>query len=257
MKKPAVIMGMGQMGGVFARGLLSVGHPVYPVLREMSMQKVSDEIEDPVLVLVAVAEGDLAGVLDQLPDQWKARLGLLQNELLPNDWETHDIDDPTVVAVWFEKKVRRPVTPLWPSPVFGPQSGLIERALAALNIPVEVLEHKDELVGALVMKNLYILTANIAGLVGADTVGGLLEENYDLTRRVFEDVLALQEALTGRSFEASKMWSRLEQIFREAPEHGSRGRSAPQRLDRALEESESLGLELTSLIEIKGHTAKP
>lgn len=243
------------MGGVFARGLLSVGYPVYPILREMSMEKAADEIEDPVLVLVAVAEGDLASVLEQMPDRWTSRIGLLQNELLPRDWEEYGILDPTVVAVWFEKKFRRPVTPLRPSPVFGPQSGLIESALASLNIPVEVLEHEDELVDALVMKNLYILTANIAGLAGAGTVGGLLEENYNLTRRVFEDILTLQEALTGSSFEASKMWRRLEQIFREAPEHGSRGRSAPQRLKRALQDADRKDCKLGSLTDIADQLA--
>ncbi len=34
MNAPVVLIGVGEMGGVFARGLLRLGHPVYPVPRE-------------------------------------------------------------------------------------------------------------------------------------------------------------------------------------------------------------------------------
>lgn len=247
MKQPVVIIGIGQMGGVFARGFLGVGHPVFPILRGMSIQTISEEIEGPALVLVAVAEDDLARVLGQIPERWKDRVGLLQNELLPRDWQEHAIEDPTVVAVWFEKKFRRPVTPLIPSPIYGPRAELVAEALSMLEIPFEILEHYRELVSALVMKNLYILTANIAGLQGADTVGALLKQDRELTRAVFNDVLALQEELTGRQFHGESMWQELEEIFESRPGHGSTGRSAPQRLKRALEQAESVGLELDAL----------
>ena len=39
-----------------------------------------------------------------MPESWRDRVGLVQNELLPPDWEVHGIVDPTVVAVWFMKK---------------------------------------------------------------------------------------------------------------------------------------------------------
>jgi len=53
MKNPAVIIGVGEMGGVFARGLLRSG------FRATDVQQLAQHIGDPELVLVAVAEGDL------------------------------------------------------------------------------------------------------------------------------------------------------------------------------------------------------
>ena len=37
MKRPIVIVGIGEMGELFADGLLKSGHPVYPVLRDMAL----------------------------------------------------------------------------------------------------------------------------------------------------------------------------------------------------------------------------
>lgn len=250
MRKPIVIIGVGQMGGVFARGFLRIGHPVFPVLRETPVERAAGQVPDPELVLVAVAEGDLQVVLRQIPERWSDRVGLLQNELLPRHWQEHGIEDPTVIVVWFEKKSRSPVTPLIASPVHGPHATLVAEALTALDIPTTIVEDYEELVSALVMKNLYILTVNIAGLQGADTVGGLLEQDAELTRAVFADVLRLQEALTDSRFEESRIWAEFVEIVRADPDHGSKGRSAPERLRRALTQAKVNGLNFVTLSKI-------
>jgi hypothetical protein len=247
MEKAVVIVGLGQMGGVFARGFLRIGYPVYPILRGMSMQTISSDLADPALILVAVGETDLEAVLQEIPGHWKGQVGLLQNELLPRDWQGQGISAPTVIVVWFEKKFREPINPLIDSSIYGPHAGLVAKALEALEIPVKILDNEDELVSALVMKNLFILTANIAGLVGADTVGGLLEQDHALTRAVYEDVLGLQEALTGMRFEKENLWRQLAEIFHAEPGHGSRGRSAAQRLRRAIGEADSIGVTVGTL----------
>lgn len=102
MKQPVVLVGVGEMGGVFARGLLRLGHPVFPVIRSMHMDELAEELPDPEMVLIAVAENELQPVLRQVPESWRTRLALLQNELLPDDWR--GIPGPTVISVWFEKK---------------------------------------------------------------------------------------------------------------------------------------------------------
>ena len=81
--KPVVIVGMGEMGGVFARGFLRSGCPVFPVTRQMNASLVAEELPDPELVLLAVAEADFAPVIEGVPNVWRDRLVLLQNELLP------------------------------------------------------------------------------------------------------------------------------------------------------------------------------
>lgn len=104
MDKAVVIIGIGELAGVFARGFLRNGYPVYPVTREMNISEIAKSSPDPELALVAVAEKDLSEVLRTIPPHWRERIGLLQNELLPGDWEKYDIENPTVISVWFEKK---------------------------------------------------------------------------------------------------------------------------------------------------------
>jgi hypothetical protein len=100
--RPVVIVGIGELSSVFARGLLRVGHPVFPVTRRSRPEEVLARAEDAELVLVAVGERDLGPVLDEVPKAFRDRVALLQNELLPRDWRAHGLTDPTVAVVWFE-----------------------------------------------------------------------------------------------------------------------------------------------------------
>src|SRR5690606_32293999 len=110
-----VVVGLGQMGGTFAHGLLRTGHTVVPVTRGTDASAVAQEVPDPAIVLVAVAEADLDPVLSRLLGAWRDRVALLQNELLPGDWERHGLSDPTIAIVWFEKKKHTPVHVVLPT----------------------------------------------------------------------------------------------------------------------------------------------
>jgi len=308
MKPPVVIIGIGELGGVFARGFLRLGYPVYPVTRAISMATVAERLPEPELVLVAAAEGDLPSLLAVLPDPWRDRVGLLQNELLPAHWEgirlvpvdnslifinfmnrlrakrtdsltnrffllsirpvynniliyhkvierNNSIPTPTVISVWIEKKPGTDYKVIIPSPVFGPRSDLLAGALATLHIPTRVLAGPDELLFELVVKNLYILTTNIAGLRVGGNVGELWSRHRDLARRIGEDVIRLQEALTGRCFERDALFAVLAETFAGDPSHGCMGRSAPTRLARALAEAERQGLDLPALRELQADLA--
>jgi hypothetical protein len=173
MKKPVICVGVGEMGGVFVRGLLRTGYPLIPVTRDMDMAGVASATPDPEAVMVSVAEKDIDQVLATVPDAWRDRLILLQNELLPNDWERHGIKNPTVISVWFEKKPGQDFKVLIPSPVHGPHAQMIAEALDSLGIPTRLLDSTEQLLQELVLKNVYILTTNIAGLETGGTVSAL------------------------------------------------------------------------------------
>jgi len=251
MKDPIVIIGMGEMAGVFARGFLRLGHPVYPVTRDMSLDTFASELPTPALVLVAVGEADLHPILDKIPTLWLDRLGLLQNELLPRDWHAHDLANPTVISVWFEKKKGMDYKVLIPSPVFGPKAELISAALAAIDIPTTIPADRDELCYELVRKNVYILTTNIAGLKAGGTVSELWQNHQQLARDVAVDVMKLQAWLTNvESVDEEKLISGMLEAFDGDPEHGCMGRSAPTRLARALELADKAGIDLPTLKQI-------
>jgi len=250
MKKPVVIIGLGEMGGVFARGLLRSGHPVFPVLRDMDMSVAAAELPQPELVLVAVAEGDIHAVLKDIPESWRDRLCLLQNELLPRDWQAHDISKPTVISVWFEKKKGQDAKVIIPSPVFGPAAGLIRDALGSIGIPVNVVDSAAQLEYELVRKNVYILTTNIAGLRTGGSVGELWQQHRDFTRQVASDVISIQEVLTASEQPHDRLIDGMVEAFEGDLDHKCMGRSAPTRLARALQQADEAGLEVPVLKDI-------
>ncbi len=253
MKDPVVLIGIGEMGGVFARGLLRAGHPVYPARRGDDLQALAGALPQPALVLVAVAEKDLHPTLERIPGEWKDRLGLLQNELLPRDWQAHGIESPTVISVWFEKKPGQDVKVLVPSPVHGPRAGLLVEALASLDIPAICIDSDDDMLFELVRKNLYILTTNIAGLETGGTVKELWDNHSVLMNRVFDDVLQIQEQLTGKRFDRDRLLAAVLEAFDGDPQHQCMGRSAPARLERALAIADESGLEVPELRRIVHH----
>jgi hypothetical protein len=248
--KPAAVVGMGEMGGSFARGLLRLGHTVVPVLRRTDSADVATKYPAPIITMVTVGEVDLAETLANLPDEWKGNTGLVQNELLPRSWQPHGIVDPTVAVVWFEKKPGRPELPIIPTPIYGARAELLVAALATIDVPAFIIEEVDELMYELVRKNVYILTINIGGLVSGGDVHDLWFNHRRLAEEVALDVIDVQEWLAGESLDRERLLAGLVQAIEADPGHGATGRSAPARLARAIEHADRAGLEVPRLRQI-------
>jgi len=247
MNKPVVVIGIGEVGSVFARGFMRLAYPIVPVTRDMDMAVVAADVNEPEMVVVAVAEKDLHATLNQIPDVWRDRLVLLQNELLPRDWNQHGLSNPTVISVWFEKKKGMDSKVVIASPAFGQFAELLKEALGSLDIPVALVEDDESLLFELVLKNLYILTTNIAGLESGGNVRDLWLEHNDLACEVAGDVLDIQEHLTGKEMNRNSLIEGMLRAFDGDPQHGCMGRSAPARLARALSIADEAGLEVPTL----------
>lgn len=249
LKRPVVVIGIGEIGSVLARGLLRCGHPVYPVTRDMDLQKASAEINDPEAVIVAVGESELQAILNVIPANWKDKLVLIQNELLPKDWQMHNIN-PTVISVWFEKKKGQDVKVVVASPIYGEKSQLIADALSALDIPNTVINDADQMTAELVRKNYYILLSNIAGLRVGGTVSELWANHQDFAKQVLVDIHALQESMVGESLDNQAVTEAMLVAFDGDPDHGCMGRSAPARLKRALAIARDANIDVPMLKQI-------
>jgi hypothetical protein len=254
-KKPIVIVGMGEMGGSFGRGLLRLGHTVVPVLRGTNVADVATCYPEPALILVTVGEADLDATLASLPAPWKTNAGLVQNELLPRSWKPYNIVDPTVGVVWFEKKPGRSENSIIPTPIAGPGAELLNRALATIDVPSFIVDNHEELLYELVRKNMYILTVNIGGLVTRDTVRDLWYNHRRLAEDVATDILQVQAWLTGSNLDADRLIAGMVEAIDGDPEHGSTGRSAPARLARAISHADEVGLAVPKLREIAASIA--
>lgn len=241
------MIGMGEMAGVFARGLLKLGHPVYPVTRGMDMVQAAQDFPEPEAVILSVGEKDLHPALEAIPAAWRDRLVLLQNELLPKDWQAHNIANPTVISVWFEKKPGQDFKVLIPSPVYGPHAQLIHDALTALGIPARMVENEEQLLFELVCKNVYILTTNISGLEVGGNVHELWSQHQDLAREVANEVMDIQQWLTGEKPEREELIQGMVTAMEGDPAHMCMGRSAPARLARAIQQADAAGLAVPKL----------
>lgn len=252
MKDPIVIIGIGELAGVFARGFLRCGYPVYPITRGMNLIEESQQIASPQLVLIAVQENELHALLAQLPKVWCDKVALLQNELLPRDWQAHAIENPTVTVVWFEKKKDIEITNILQSPSFGPHAEIMSNALKAVDIPAPVLQNEQDLLYEMVRKALYILTVNIAGLVNNCRVGDLWDKHELLAREIAMEVILIQEYLTGKSLDHEKLINGMVDGIKDCPHRYCLGRSASSRLHRALQYAKEAGLKTPKLLEIAG-----
>ena len=246
MNKSVVVVGLGEMGSVFARGFLRSGYSVHPVVRGTEMKEVAADNRQPEMVLIAVGEADLHEQLLKVPDVWRKKLILLQNELLPRDWEPLRLE-PTVISVWFEKKKGQDSKVIIPSPVFGRHAQQVADALTSIDISTTVLESEAALLHELVLKNVYILTTNIAGLEVGGNVGQLWDKHRVVAESVALDVIRLQEVLTGQALDHQAIIDSMIEAFNGDPEHMCMGRSAPVRLQRALMLAKQNDLTLTML----------
>ena len=250
MKEPIVIIGIGELASVFARGFLCCGYPVYPITRSMNLAQEYRQIPPPKLVLVTVQENEFHSVLEQLPKGWSDKVGLVQNELLPQDWQIHHIENPTVTVVWFEKKMELELTNILYSPSFGPNASIISDALQAVTVPAPILENEQDLLYELVRKTVYILTVNIAGLVNNCSVEDLWVQYQSLASEIAEEVILIQEFLLGKQLPHEKLISGMVEAIRDCPYRYCLGRSALSRLKRALNYAEEANLKTPKLVEI-------
>lgn len=252
MEQPIVIIGIGELAGVIARAFLRNGYPVCPVTRGMDIEEEANSLPDPRMVLVGVAEKDFPDVMETIPEKWKHKLVLIQNELLPRDWEKYNVLNPTIMSVWFEKKKGMDYNPIRPSPVYGPVAEIIAGSLEQLEIPCRVLGSEDDLLSELVLKNVFVFTINIAGLILAEgtTTGMLWEENRQLALDVAGDVIDLQESITGKKFSRNRLREGLVAGLNGDPHHKCKGRSAHGRLIRTIEAADAAGLKLETIRDV-------
>jgi hypothetical protein len=254
MKKPIVVLGIGELGSVFSRAFLRNNHAVYPITRSTDIDELKATTTiDPELILVCTADGDLQSALSSIPTEWKDRVTMMQNELLPRDWEPHNFTNPTVISVWFEKKKGMDSKVLISSPAYGPKAKILAESLALIDIPAHVVADDNALLFELVLKNLYILTTNIAGLAiePGTNVDDLRNQHLSLMREVSKDILSLQTQLTGQSFDETQLEQGMIKAFEGDLKHGCMGRSASARLNRALDQANEFNLEVPTLQKIK------
>lgn len=246
----AIVVGMGELGGVFAVALLRRGFTVTPVLRNTPIDVVTDGHLEPELCVITVGEDALPAVLDGGLRKYSDCWVLVQNELRPSEWERRGLAIPTIAVVWFEKKPGRDARALVSTPVYGAKAPIIVHALSGLGLPAHVEADPERLVFEMALKNLYILSMNFAGLMHDTDVGTLWSKHQALLNQICDEVIELESAQVQRALPISSLKIELERIVTADPRHVALGRSARHRLARALATARRLGLSTPTLDDI-------
>ncbi|MCH2108415.1 MAG: hypothetical protein MK135_03740 [Polyangiaceae bacterium] len=261
MKEIVITIGLGQLGRLFSEAFLLSGCVVLPVRRQDSIADAAhaaralqpSNANRPPIWLVAVGEDDLQDVLKELPPEASGRVLLIQNELRPEQWSDLQLN-PTLAIIWFEKKGKKAPHIVLPSVISGPLAPIVHNALKTLDLDARELPEHDEakLIHELILKNLYILCLNFAGLAGAKTAASLLDAQQGTLKKIFDEVLHLEKAAFARThpttpIQPNLLWTDLQKALQADPDHGCAGRSAPRRLERTLDLARALHLQIPQL----------
>jgi len=238
----AVIVGLGQLGRTLAEGLVMTGWTVTGVRRGEDPAA----LPRPELAVIATGEDDLAPALASMPASWREhRILLLQNELLPYQWETASVVAPTVLVVWFSRKPGELIRELRPSIAWGPHTEHARDALGVLGLHTEVVEDERSLLAALVEKNTYIWAMNLAALIveqptTSRVLGPAGEGVFEALAR---EAIAVQHAAIGRDVvDADSVVAAVHATLAGEGERRLGGRSARRRAERLVELARRLGV---------------
>lgn len=241
-----VVYGVGELGKLLATAALRRGMRVTPITRSQSSDQVLRHISPDTPLLVSVGENDLEAALASLPSSHRGHVILLQNELFPSSWERHGLR-PSVFVPWVLQKRGLPTQVARPSPVFGAQRALVIELLDALSLPHEELHDEAELAQALVDKYVFILSINALGLAADRTLGDWLDRDQAQVWDMFDEAARLGERLVGRPIDRPRAHAAAAEGMRALAQVAARGRTAGERVARALAHAKRLGLSLPLL----------
>ncbi|MBI5497609.1 MAG: hypothetical protein HY904_21540 [Deltaproteobacteria bacterium] len=241
-----VVLGLGQLGELFAVAALRHGMRVSPVRRTSPRPLPWNAWARGAPILVAVAEDALAPSVAELPPERLADVILLQNELFPSTWRTLELRTPTIMVPWFNRKNDQPVQVGPPTRVRGPHAALVRDLHAALRLPCELLSDDTALAAALAGKYAFIVTVNALGLKEDRTVSAWWRADPALVDALLRESAALaallvDAAVADRAYHLARDGVELHQAL------SARGRSSRARVQRALARAHSRGMRLTAL----------
>lgn len=243
-----VVYGLGELGQLYGAAALRAGLRVTPITRQSDPQAVLAEVGPEVPILVAVGEKALDEVLAGLGPERSHGLILLQNELFPRQFQ--GLPTPTVFVPWLLKKRGMPLLIARDTPVFGRFAVLVHELHAALALPTSELTSEEALHQALIEKYAFIVTINALGVLRDRTLAMWLQEDPHLVQALAAETAGLGSALCGAPVDLAACLRAVKQAMHALGAIAARGRSAPERVARALAEGARLGIALPELARV-------
>ncbi|MFZ9889067.1 MAG: hypothetical protein ACO3JL_16340 [Myxococcota bacterium] len=243
-----IVVGIGQLGTLFGEAALGIGRRVTPLRRDSDVERCLDDVPAGCPVLMATGEADLERAVQRLPAAYRDDLILVQNELFPVDLVALGIAQPTTAMVWSSKKSGRALQVGAPTEVFGRHADLMEQLHNTLQIPCRRAESVADRDAGLVAKFAFILTINALGLQRDLSLGKWLSEDHAKVLALCDDARRLGEKRLGHAVDPEAVQRRVLAGMEALADMPSRGRTALQRLEKARQDANRLGLSLPALL---------
>ena len=158
-----------------------------------------------------------------------------------------------MISVW-SKKPGRELRVILPTFAYGPKAGLVLAALGSLDIQAVEVTDASEMLHELVRKKLFVLTANVVGVVTGCKVGQLWAEHRALVREVANEALHVLEWLVRETLPREKLIAALVEAFHADPDHECSVRVARDRLGKCLTVADEAGLAVPRLRKLLAET---
>ena len=240
-----VVVGLGQLGSLYADGAQRAGFRVTPVGRTDNLAAIVASVPAAPL-LIAVGESDLAAVLAAIPPPQRDDLILLQNELFPSDWEPIT-PHPTVLVVWLNRKHDRPSEVARPTAVHGRHADIVATVHTALGLPCTVLTSPADRNLELVGKYAFIITVNGLGVAADRTVEAWRRADPARVEALVGEGVTLGEARLGHPVDRAAAHRMVIEALEALPTMPVRGRSAGARVARGLAVARARGIDIPVL----------
>ncbi len=228
-----IVMGLGELGQLYASAALKTGIRVTPLTRTTPVEQALEGLPTQTPLLVAVGEKDLESALQSLPKSRLDSLILLQNELFPAQWERFS-KHVTLMIPWLLKKKGEPLLVARSTPVFGQFAPLVEALHIALGFQAEALPDPLALKQAIVDKYAFILSVNALGLVRDLTLAEWLAHDTTYIDALAREAAALGAAQVGMEVRVEQTLSEVRSGLEHMGAMRARGRTAKDRVLRAL-----------------------
>jgi hypothetical protein len=242
-----VVVGMGQLNALWAQGALKRGMVVTPVVRRTPRPWSLAHVPLPSPLLIGVGEDGLAALWPDIPQERRAHVVFMQNELFPSTWEGLGVTEPSVMVVWLNRKQDSVPRPGPPTQLFGPHAATLATLHEALGLAYTILPDGNALRGALTAKYGFILTLNALGHHTDRPLGAWCAADRATVDALLEDALRLGARLSGLTQVPDAARTLALQALELHHALPTRGRTAGQRVERAWNWARQHGVEMPAL----------
>lgn len=246
MPNAVVVYGIGEIGSLVARGALSAGVTVVPIVRETDRGAAFAGVHAFTPVVLAVPESALEAAVRDVPPDRRGDLVFVQNEIFPQTTHALGLDRPTVATLWVLRKRGLPALGARPSTVSGPHAAAMAKFLGKAGVAAVAVDERTALVDV-VLKYAFIVAANALGVRGEGTLGEWLAHDAALVDALLTEGVALGSAHAGHAVDVNTLVVDARDAVRAFSAMPARGRTARERVERAVRSAAELGVRAPTL----------